>query len=128
MGIYGTSAYIVLQRKQEIGIRLALGGQRGDILKLILKQGGRLAVTGLAIGVAISFALAPLVRSLLFDTSARDPLTHLAVGALLLSAALVACVFCLLAVPCPWTHLLPCGTNSAAGAKLPSNHRRVVKR
>jgi len=92
MGIYGTLAYVVLQRTQEIGIRLALGGQRGDILTLILKQGGRLAVTGLAIGFAILFAFAPLVRSLLFDTSARDPLTYLAVGALLLSAALVACV------------------------------------
>src|SRR6266403_1597977 len=72
--------------------RLPLGGQRGDILTLILKQGGWLAVTGLAIGFAILFAFAPLVRSLLFDTSARDPLTYLAVGALLLSAALVACV------------------------------------
>jgi putative ABC transport system permease protein len=92
MGIYGTLAYVVQQRTQEIGIRLALGGQPGDILKLILKQGGRLAVAGLAIGVAVSFALAPLVRSLLFDTSVRDPLAYLEASALLLSAALAACV------------------------------------
>jgi ABC-type antimicrobial peptide transport system permease subunit len=90
LGIYGTMTFVVQQRTQEIGIRMALGGSRFDVLRLVLGQGATLAVIGLALGLTTFLILAPLMRSLLFDTRARDPFTFILVGTLLLCAMLAA--------------------------------------
>lgn len=92
LGIYGTLAFVVQQRTQEIGIRVALGGQRGDVLRLILAQAGKLAAAGLATGILFSVGLAPVMRSLLFETSPRDPLIFAGASVLLGAAALTGCV------------------------------------
>jgi ABC-type antimicrobial peptide transport system permease subunit len=91
IGIYGVISYTVSQRKREIGIRLALGAQSGDVVSMVLKQGAKLALLGVCIGVAAAFALARLMTSLLFGVSAHDPLTFAAVAALLILVALTAC-------------------------------------
>jgi putative ABC transport system permease protein len=91
IGIYGVISYTVSQRKREIGIRLALGAQGGDVVGMVLKQGAKLALLGACIGVAAAFALARLMTSLLFGVSAHDPLTFAAVAALLILVALIAC-------------------------------------
>src|SRR5580658_6041614 len=75
VGIYGVIAYSVAQRTQELGIRIALGASSADIFKLVIGNGLRLAVAGIAIGLAASFALTRLMASLLFQTSATDPIT-----------------------------------------------------
>jgi predicted permease len=91
IGIYGVISYTVSQRKREIGIRLALGAQSGDVVSLVLKQGAKLALLGVCIGVAAAFTLARLMTSLLFGVTAHDPLTFAAVAALLILVALLAC-------------------------------------
>jgi predicted permease len=91
VGIYGVISYSVTQRTHEIAIRMALGAQRGDIMKMILKQGMLLAAIGVSIGLAGALALTRLLSSLLFDTSASDPATYAGVAALLLLVALLAC-------------------------------------
>jgi putative ABC transport system permease protein len=91
IGIYGVMAYSVALRTQEIGIRVALGAQQQDVLRLILGQGARIAFFGVAIGLAAAAALARLLSSLLFSVSANDPLTFAAVAALLVAVALLAC-------------------------------------
>ncbi len=91
IGIYGVMAYTVALRTQEIGIRIALGAQRQDVLRLILGQGARIAFLGVAIGLAAAAALARLLSSLLFSVSATDPLTFAAVAVLLVAVALLAC-------------------------------------
>jgi putative ABC transport system permease protein len=91
IGIYGVISYTVSQRKREIGIRLALGAQSGDVVGMVLRQGAKLALVGVCIGVAAAFGLARLMTSLLFGVTAHDPLTFGAVAALLISIALVAC-------------------------------------
>ncbi len=91
-GIYGVLAYLVTQRAREIGVRLALGAQRRDILRLVLSQGMSLAGIGVAIGMLGSLALSRFVSSLLFGVSATDGVTFGTVAALLLSIALVACL------------------------------------
>jgi putative ABC transport system permease protein len=91
MGIYGVSAYAVSQRTQEIGIRMALGAQAGDVLKLILYWAMRLMLIGIAAGLAAAFVLTRLMESLLFGTSATDPLTFVVITFLLAGVALVAC-------------------------------------
>ncbi len=90
LGIYGTVAYSVGQRTREIGIRLALGAQRRDVLRLILGQGARLIAVGLAIGLLCSFGLSHLLKSLLYGVKASDPATLAAVVALLGVAAFAA--------------------------------------
>jgi predicted permease len=90
VGIYGVIAYKTRQRIHEIGVRMALGALPGDVLQLILGQGMRIALTGLAIGVAASLGLARLMSSLLFGVSASDPLTFVAVILLLALIALLA--------------------------------------
>src|SRR6185437_4467866 len=88
--IYGMVAHSVTRRKQEIGIRMALGAQRGDVLKMIVGESARLAVIGLVIGIALSFAASQLISSLLFGVKATDPLTFLTVALLLTAVALLA--------------------------------------
>ncbi len=91
VGIYGVISYTVAQRQREIGIRLALGAQRGDVLQMILRQGAQMALAGVVIGVAGAFALTRLMTNLLFGVTAHDPLTYGAVAALLFVVALLAC-------------------------------------
>lgn len=90
-GIYGVMAYSVAQRTREIGIRLALGAQTVDVLKLVVRQGMKLVVIGVAIGLSGALALTRLMTSLLYGVSATDPLTFIGVAALLAGVALLAC-------------------------------------
>jgi predicted permease len=91
IGIYGVISYTVSQRQREIGIRLALGAQGGDVLQMVLKQGAKMAVAGVAIGIAAALGLTPLMRSLLFSVTAHDWQTFSAVAGLLIFVALLAC-------------------------------------
>jgi putative ABC transport system permease protein len=91
VGLYGVMSYSVAQRTNEIGIRLALGAQSRDVLLMIVKQGSRLILLGLAIGLLGAFALTRLIASLLFGVTAKDPFTFAAVAVLLALVALLAC-------------------------------------
>ena len=91
VGIYGVMAYAVAQRTQEIGLRMALGARREDILGMVLRSGTIMAFAGVGIGLVAALALARLITSLLFQTSATDPPTFSIVPLLLVTVALVAC-------------------------------------
>jgi putative ABC transport system permease protein len=91
LGIYGVLAYFVTQHTNEIGVRIALGANRRNILALVLKKGMSLTLLGVAIGLAVSFALTRLMSSLLFGVNASDPLTFVVVPLLLSLVALLAC-------------------------------------
>jgi putative ABC transport system permease protein len=90
VGIYGVLAYVVSQRTQEIGIRLAIGASRSQVLAMVLVQGLGLAAAGLAAGLAGAFALTRLMAGLLYEVQPNDPLTFVAVPAMLLLVALLA--------------------------------------
>jgi putative ABC transport system permease protein len=90
-GIYGVTAYTVSQRTNELGIRIALGAQVSDVLKMILGQGMLVIGIGLVIGLVASFALMRLLRSLLFGVGVYDPLTFVVITGVLLFVALLAC-------------------------------------
>jgi len=90
IGLYGVTSYSVDQRTRELGIRVALGAQRREVLRLVLSQGARLAVAGLVAGTVAALALTRFMATLLFGVGARDPLTFAAVGLLLLAVSLVA--------------------------------------
>jgi predicted permease len=90
-GLYSVLAYSVTRRTQEIGIRLALGAQTNDVLRLIVKQGMKWALTGVVVGLPLALALMQLLRSLLFGVSTADPLTFGVVAMLLSAVALLAC-------------------------------------
>jgi len=91
IGIYGVISYSVSQRQREIGIRLALGAQGGDVLQMVLRQGAKLALVGVAIGICAAFGLTRLMRNLLFGVTAYDPVTFATVAVLLVLVALLAC-------------------------------------
>lgn len=91
IGIYGVVSYSVAQRTHEIGIRIALGAEQRDILKLIVRQGMVLVLVGAGIGLLLAFALTWVLQSLLFGVSATDPLTFTVVLLVLVSVALLAC-------------------------------------
>ena len=90
-GIYGVTAYVVTQRTHELGIRLALGAQVGDVLRMILGQGMAVISIGIVLGLVAAFCLMRLMKSLLFGVSESDPLTFVAITLLLTFVALVAC-------------------------------------
>ncbi|MGB6482263.1 MAG: ABC transporter permease [Candidatus Acidiferrales bacterium] len=91
IGIYGVISYSVAQRTHEIGIRMALGAQRQDVLRMVLGQGGKIALAGIGIGIVAAFGLTRLMSSLLFSVSASDPLTFAGVAILLVLVAMLAC-------------------------------------
>jgi ABC-type antimicrobial peptide transport system permease subunit len=91
IGIYGVISYSVASRRQEIGVRMALGARTSDVLSLVLGQGLRLTVAGLAVGLAGAFAATRMLSSLLFQVSPRDLLTFATVSVLLAVVAIIAC-------------------------------------
>jgi putative ABC transport system permease protein len=91
VGIHGVMSYMVGQRTQEIGLRVALGAQPGDVLRLIVGHGAKLTLVGIAIGAAGALALTRLMKSMLYGVSATDPVTFMGVAILLTAVALAAC-------------------------------------
>jgi putative ABC transport system permease protein len=90
-GIYGVASYSVSRRTQEIGLRVALGAQRGDVLRLIVGQGVRLTIIGIALGLAGALALTRTLASLLYGVGATDPITFASVPLVLAIVGLAAC-------------------------------------
>jgi macrolide transport system ATP-binding/permease protein len=90
VGVYGVMSYSVSQRRQEIGIRMALGAQPGEVLAMICRQGGFIVTAGLALGVLVAFAVGRLVRDFLVDVTPSDPLTYVGVSLVLAAVALLA--------------------------------------
>jgi putative ABC transport system permease protein len=91
VGTYGVLAFLVVQRTQEIGVRIALGAHPRDVMTLILAQGAKLALAGLTLGVAGAFALTRSMKALLFGVTPADPLIFAGVAIFLVIVALVAC-------------------------------------
>jgi putative ABC transport system permease protein len=90
VGLYGVMSYSVAQRTHEIGIRIALGAGRGDVLTMTMKQGLKLVIWGLVIGLASAFVLTRVMASLLFGISATDPITFAGISLVLLAVAILA--------------------------------------
>ena len=91
IGVYGVISYLVSQRTREIGVRVALGAQRSDVLRLILGDGARLTLLGVAIGLAASLGFTRLLAKMLFGVRASDPLTLIVVSMILSAVAFLAC-------------------------------------
>jgi putative ABC transport system permease protein len=91
IGIYGVLSYSVTQRTSEIGIRMALGAQAPQVLKLVLRQGMLLAGVGVLVGVAIALPITRFASSLLYGVSAWDPVTYISITLLLMAVAFLAC-------------------------------------
>ena len=91
IGIYGVISYSVAQRTHEIGLRMALGAQHSDILRMVLREGGEIALVGMVIGMAAAAALTRLMSGLLFSVGTGDPATFAGVAALLVLVVILAC-------------------------------------
>ena len=91
VGIYGVLSYVVGQRTQEIGIRMALGAQKSDVLGAVLRDGARMTLLGVGIGVVAAMVLTRLMQTMLFGVKPTDPVTFVAVGVILSAVALLAC-------------------------------------
>jgi len=91
VGLYGVLAYSVTQRQREIGVRLALGAQKRNVLSLVISQGMKLALSGVAIGIVAALALTRVIRGLLYGVTPTDPVTFALVSLLLVAVALLAC-------------------------------------
>jgi ABC-type antimicrobial peptide transport system permease subunit len=91
VGIYGVLSYVSAQRTHEVGVRMALGAQQRDVLHLVLAQGARVALFGVALGLIAAFVLTRLMANILFGVRPNDPLTFAAFALLLLLVALAAC-------------------------------------
>jgi putative ABC transport system permease protein len=91
VGIYGVISYLASQRTHEIGIRMALGAERRDVLRMVLSEGVKMTLVGVAIGLVAAFALTRLMASMLFGITAHDPLSFAGVAGLLILVALAAC-------------------------------------
>ena len=91
IGIYGVVTYSVVQRTQEMGLRMALGANRADVLRLVIRQGMRAVFIGIGLGFVAALGLTRLIKTMLFGTSATDPLTFSAVILLLVCVAVLAC-------------------------------------
>ncbi len=99
LGIYAVMSYVVSQRKREIGIRMALGARRLDLLSLVIREGMSLALFGTALGLGASYALSGLMRAILFGVEPNDTSTLVVTSAVLLLVAMFAC----------WLPARPCG-------------------
>jgi predicted permease len=93
VGIYGVVSYLVGQRLREIGLRMALGAQRSDVLRLVLGEGAKMAFIGVGFGLAGALVLTRFIRQMLYGVSATDPITFIGVAAVLTLVALAACYF-----------------------------------
>jgi len=91
MGLYGVTAFVVVQRTHEIGVRMALGARAADVVRLVLRQGLRLVIIGVAIGLSLSVAATRVLAAALFGVSPTDPLTFVVITLLLGLVALLAC-------------------------------------
>ncbi|MGA3190121.1 MAG: ABC transporter permease [Bryobacteraceae bacterium] len=91
VGIYGVVSYLVGQRTHEIGVRIALGAQRSDVMRLVLGEGAKMALAGVVAGLGAAFGLTRLMSNQLFGVTSHDPLTYAAVAVLLMLVALLAC-------------------------------------
>jgi putative ABC transport system permease protein len=90
IGLYGVIAYSVAQRTNELGVRVALGAQKSDVLKLVVGHGAQLAALGIAIGLVLALALMRIISTLLFSVNATDPVTFAAAAIVILAIALAA--------------------------------------
>jgi putative ABC transport system permease protein len=92
LGIYGVISYLVGQRTHELGIRLALGAQRRDVMRLVLGHGMKMALAGVSLGLIVALGLTRLISKMLYGVSATDPATFVAITVLLITVALLACL------------------------------------